>query len=70
MHIVFLELIIDPACSVVFEAEADEPDVMTRPPRDPHEPLFGRFALGIAALQGLIALVMVAGIYAQPCRPD
>ena len=63
VHVVFLELIIDPACSLVFEAEAGDPDLMTRPPRDPHEALFGRFALGVAALQGLIALAMVAGIY-------
>ena len=31
VHIVFLELIIDPACSVVFEAEPEEPDVMEPP---------------------------------------
>jgi P-type Ca2+ transporter type 2C len=35
VHIAFLELIIDPACSVVFEAEPEESDVMFRPPRDP-----------------------------------
>ena len=34
VHIVFLELIIDPACSVVFEAEAAEEDCMRKPPRD------------------------------------
>lgn len=40
VHIVFLELIIDPACSVAFEAEAEEANVMRRPPRDPQLPLF------------------------------
>ena len=35
VHVVFLELIIDPACSVVFEAESEEADVMSRPPRNP-----------------------------------
>ena len=35
VHIVFLELIIDPACSLVFEAEGEEADVMRRPPRHP-----------------------------------
>ncbi len=35
VHIVFLELVIDPACSIAFEAEAEEPDVMRRPPRRP-----------------------------------
>jgi len=32
-HVVFLELVIDPACSIVFEMEDEEPDLMTRPPR-------------------------------------
>ena len=41
VHIVFLELIIDPACTVVFEAEEDEADVMDRPPRRLDEPIFG-----------------------------
>jgi len=40
VHVVFLELIIDPACSVVFEAETEEADVMSRPPRNPQESLF------------------------------
>ena len=33
VHILFLELIIDPACSVVFEMESEEADIMQRPPR-------------------------------------
>ena len=37
--IAFLEMVIDPACSVVFEAEEEEEDVMQRPPRDPASPL-------------------------------
>ena len=41
VHIVFLELIIDPACSIAFEAEPEEASIMNRPPRNPHEPLFG-----------------------------
>ena len=40
VHVVFLELIIDPACSIVFEAEPEEANVMNRPPRDPQRPLF------------------------------
>ena len=42
MHIAFLELIIDPACTLIFEAEEEEPDVMHRPPRPAHERLFQR----------------------------
>jgi Ca2+-transporting ATPase len=33
VHIMVLQLIIDPTCSLVFEAESEEPDVMRRPPR-------------------------------------
>ncbi|MBP7569530.1 MAG: cation-translocating P-type ATPase [Acidobacteria bacterium] len=64
VHIVFLELIIDPACSVVFEAEAAEADVMRRPPRDPGERLFGWRTLGVSLAQGATALALVAAIYA------
>ena len=61
-HIVFLELVIDPACSVAFEAEPEEPTVMRRPPRDPRRPLFAGRTLGVSALQGtaVLAVLMVA----------
>src|SRR5262249_43555159 len=39
VHIAFLEMAIDPMCSIVFEAEPEEGDVMARPPRDPRSPL-------------------------------
>ncbi|MHB8859273.1 MAG: cation-translocating P-type ATPase [Thermoleophilia bacterium] len=64
VHIVFLELIIDPACSVVFEAEPEEADVMERPPRDPQEPLFGWRTLSLSVLQGLSVLVIVVAFFA------
>jgi P-type Ca2+ transporter type 2C len=63
VHIVFLELIIDPACSLVFEAEAAEPDVMQRPPRSPKERLFSRPMVGIAVLQGLSVLAVCLAIF-------
>jgi Ca2+-transporting ATPase len=63
VHVVFLELIIDPACSVVFEAEEADPDIMKRKPRSPRERLFGKKSLGIAILQGLVAFAMVIGVY-------
>ena len=63
VHIVFLELIIDPACSVVFEAEPEEADVMKRPPRDTKQPLFGRRSMGLSLLQGLSILVIVMAIF-------
>jgi len=63
VHIVFLELIIDPTCSVVFEAEREEKDTMRRPPRSPQAPLFGGRILGISLLQGLSVLAVVLSIY-------
>jgi P-type Ca2+ transporter type 2C len=64
LHIAFLELVIDPACSLVFENEPPEHDVMQRPPRDPQAPLFAGATLGLALLQGLGALLVVLGAYA------
>ena len=52
VHVVFLELIIDPACSIAFEAEPEEANVMNRPPRDPQRPLFDRRTLLLSLLQG------------------
>lgn len=65
LHIAFLELVIDPACSMVFENEPAEADVMQRPPRDVATPLFGGLTLGLALLQGLgaLALVLVATVW-------
>jgi P-type Ca2+ transporter type 2C len=62
VHIVFLELIIDPACSIVFEAEPAESDVMNRPPRDPQEPLFSVKKICSSLLQGSIVLLAVLAV--------
>lgn len=64
VHIVFLELIIDPACSVVFEAEPEEADVMERPPRNPKEPLFNLRTLLVGLIQGFSVLLIVLGVFA------
>jgi len=63
MHIAFLELIIDPACSLAFENEAAEADVMRRPPRDTDAQLFGGATLWLALLQGIGVLLVVMGAY-------
>jgi P-type Ca2+ transporter type 2C len=63
VHVVFLELIIDPACSVVFEAEPEEADVMSRPPRNPQESLFSRSTLAMSLLQGASVLLIVLGVF-------
>ncbi len=62
IHIAFLEMVIDPACSVVFEAEHEEADVMQRPPRDPASPLLLPKRIIWAVLQGLIVLAILAGV--------
>jgi len=63
VHILFLELVIDPACSIVFEAEPEEADVMCRPPRNATAPLFGSRILGVGLLQGASVLLIVLGVY-------
>ncbi len=63
VHIVFLELIIDPACSVVFEMEADEADIMRRPPRRLKDPLFGRQMVFTGLVQGVGVLAVVLAVY-------
>jgi len=68
LHIAFLELVIDPACSMVFENEPPEADLMTRPPRDAHAPLFAGMTLVMAFLQGLGVLGVVLGAYAWGAR--
>jgi Ca2+-transporting ATPase len=62
-HIVFLEFVINPACSIVFEAEEVDGDVMRRPPRAPGEPLLGGWMLASSLLQGLSVLVAVAIVF-------
>ncbi len=64
VHVAFLHLIIDPACSIVLEAEPAEATVMQRPPRNPKEPLFGKKTLGLAVLQGGGILAIVLAIFA------
>jgi Ca2+-transporting ATPase len=63
MHIAFLEMIIDPVCTLVFEAETEEDNVMRRPPRDPAEPLFSGPMIVWGLLQGALTLAVVATIY-------
>ncbi len=62
IHIAFLEMVIDPACSIVFEAEAAENNVMQRPPRNPKSPLVLRKRVIWAVMQGLLVLIVLASI--------
>jgi P-type Ca2+ transporter type 2C len=63
VHVVFLELIIDPACSVVFEAEKEGKNIMNRPPRSQKEPLFGRETMTLSLLQGLVVFMLVLTVF-------
>jgi Ca2+-transporting ATPase len=63
VHIAFLELIIDPACSIVFEMEDEESGIMERRPRGLSEPMFGSRMLSISLAQGIVALAAVLGVY-------
>jgi Ca2+-transporting ATPase len=62
VHIVLLELLIDPACSIVFEAEPEDSDLMARPPRPVSDSPFAAAPLAHGVLQGLgVAGVLLAG---------
>ncbi|MFZ4395673.1 MAG: cation transporting ATPase C-terminal domain-containing protein [Kiritimatiellia bacterium] len=63
VHIVFLELIIDPACTLIFEAEKAEDNVMQRRPRSPAERLFSRGTIGAAIMQGVSVLAVCVGVF-------
>jgi Ca2+-transporting ATPase len=63
VHIVFLELIIDPACSMIFEAEKEEKNVMNRPPKDINEPFFGAKKIIFSCMQGVGILIISLLIY-------
>ncbi|GFM31390.1 cation-translocating P-type ATPase [Novosphingobium sp. PY1] len=56
VHIALLEMVIDPVCSLAFEAEPEEPDIMRRPPRAPESPLISRSLLGWSLMQGFLVL--------------
>lgn len=63
IHIALLEMVIDPVCALVFEAERPEDDVMDRPPRDPTEAMFSPAMLIWSILQGGIAFAMLAAVF-------
>lgn len=63
MHIVFLELMIDPTCALAFENEPAEPKLMEARPRDPGAPLFGGRTVLYALLIGVGGLLTVLAAY-------
>jgi len=62
-HVLFLELIIDPASSIAFEAEPEEGDIMERPPRRPAERVLNRRIVTVSLLQGFMVLAITVLLY-------
>jgi Ca2+-transporting ATPase len=63
LHIVFMELIIDPVCSVAFESEQEERGIMDRAPRSTEQKFFGMQSILTSAARGLLLLVTVMSVY-------
>lgn len=63
IHIAFIEMIIDPVCALVFEAERAEDDIMKRKPRDPEQPLFSVPMIGWSVFQGGLAFGLLAATF-------
>ena len=62
IHIAFIEMVIDPVCSLVFEAESEEEDVMRRPPRPQSASMAPASLIAWSLFQGLFAFSIVAGV--------
>ncbi len=62
-HVAFMELIIDPACSTVFESESEDKNIMKRPPRDLRRSIFNFKNVSISLIQGFGVLVAVFLLY-------
>ena len=63
LHVVLLEILIDPTCSIVLERQPAETDIMNRLPRDPKEKLLTGSLLGKSVLQGLAVFAASFGTY-------
>jgi len=63
LHIVFMELIIDPVCSIAFESEKEEIGIMKRLPRDINEQFFGIKRILSSVSIGILLLAMVVTVY-------
>ncbi|MFZ5637061.1 MAG: cation-translocating P-type ATPase [Pseudomonadota bacterium] len=63
LHVVFLEMIVDPACSVVFEREPPDADGMRRPPRAPDARLIDARTFAVSVARGLTAFAAVWAVY-------
>jgi Ca2+-transporting ATPase len=63
IHIAFLEMVIDPVCSIAFEAEDEEADLMQRPPRRPDAQILSAAVASWSLLQGGLVMALLGGLY-------
>jgi Ca2+-transporting ATPase len=63
IQIAFIELIIDPVCSIVFESEPIDENIMNRQPREVGKDIFGKYEISIAVSQGLVNLLAILSVY-------
>ncbi|ACB95761.1 cation-translocating P-type ATPase [Beijerinckia indica] len=68
IHIAFLEMVIDPVCSVVFESEKEEADVMQRPPHAAASRLLSPSIVVWSLLQGVLTFAVIGTLYLMACR--
>lgn len=64
VHVLLLQLVIDPACSIVFEMEMEERDIMRKPPRPRTQKLFSRNLLTAGLIQGGAVFAIIYGLFA------
>ena len=70
LHVVLLELVIDPTCSIVLERQPAERDIMERPPRDPNGTILSAKGLTKSLLQGLAVFAASFGTYFSVLQMD
>lgn len=70
IHIALIEMIIDPVCALVFEAEEGEADGMKRKPRDPEAAMFSWAMISWSVFQGAIAFALLAAVYLTATYQD
>jgi Ca2+-transporting ATPase len=63
LHIIFMELIIDPICSIAFESEQDEKNIMSRPPHPVSERFFGSKQIMSSSFRGILLFVVILVVY-------
>jgi Ca2+-transporting ATPase len=68
LHIVFIELIIDPVCSIAFESEQEEINIMNRPPRAINQKFFSIKRMLYSFFQGVLLLIVVIAVYIASIR--